>query len=105
MHPTVASTNRAKVEDFARMHCIECEAFLIEYKATAERYALLTWHLSRTADSAAFQGLAFRRLKDAVALARIECHRLREALTLHKQSNACCRPRSSPHRIGSQLAL
>jgi hypothetical protein len=85
------------------MNCAECEAFLIEYKATAERYALLTGHLSRTAHSAAFQGLAFRRLKDAVALARIECHRLREAMTLHKESSSCRRPRSSSGRIDFQL--
>jgi glycerol dehydrogenase-like iron-containing ADH family enzyme len=80
-----------------RMRCMECDAFLYEYRAATERYAVLSEMLEKTGIPKAFPDLEFQKLKDQVAEARLHCHRVRKALTIHRESRLCPRSKLPQH--------
>ena len=87
------------------MRCIECDAFLSEYRLATERYAVLSGMLERAGIPEAFQDLEFQKLKREVAEARLNCHRARKALSTHQETQVCRRSRPSHHRRGTARGL
>jgi hypothetical protein len=84
-------------EGIVPMRCIECDALLSEYRVATERYVVLSGILERAGIPEAFRDLEFQKLKNEVAEARLNCHRARKALTIHRESQVCRRCRPSPH--------
>jgi hypothetical protein len=97
MNQTVAIMNRVSAKGGLCLYCTECNALLSEYKLTTERYAVLSGTLERAGFREAFKDLEFQELKDQVAEARLNCHRTRNALSTHQESQVCRRSRPSHH--------
>ena len=93
------------------MRCIECDAWLSEYRVATERYAVLSGMLERIGLPEAFQDLEFQKLRGEVAEARLNCHRTRKALTTHQESQVCRKSRlfqhhpNPPRSAGNRLGL
>jgi hypothetical protein len=85
------------------MGCMECDAFLYEYRVAAERYAVLSQMLGKAGIPKAFRDMEFQKLKNQVVEARLNCHTLRKALTIHRESRLC--PRSKPAQHHRDRAL
>ena len=66
--------------------CTECEAFLANYRWTAERYAQLSRELFDTASPDAFRTPEFQRLKADTEAARDECALAKAAMRIHNDT-------------------
>lgn len=85
MNRPLPFTNRVRVvkRGFC-LRCIECHALSSEHRFATERYTVLIGmpgaHIPE-----AVPVLEFRKLKDEVAEARLDCHRTRQALITHRK--------------------
>ena len=99
MNRTVETTNQGTVvEGGFCLHCIECDALLSEYRLAAERYMALCGMLGTPEIPEASPDPTFQELKSELAEARLNCHRTRNALSTHRETEVCHRSRPAQHQ-------